>query len=489
MAPNLLYTVIALFFFSIFLIVYFTTRGATTLDFFNAQKKAPWFAVAYGMVGVALPGIAFLSTPGGVGENGFSDLQRIFGYLLGYAFIATVLLPVYYQYGLISIYSLFEERFGFWSQKTGSLFFIISRLLRSAFQVYVVVLLLHTYYFEPLGVSFGATLFFGVLLVWLYTFRSGIKGVIWADVFSTSIMIIAIGVLFYLLMSKVASGFNDAMLLIQDSSFSEAFFWETGSKNHFFRQFFSGAFVAIVLNGLDQDMMQKNLSCASITDAQKNMFWFGIILVVVNIALLTLGALFYIFWQGTQADLGGMELVTQISVQQLGLVSAVLFLLGLIAATASSTDSALISLTTAYCIDFLDFTKTKTGEARKRMKRIQVHLFFGFLLFAVIMFFKAITNENVVESIFRVAAYTYGPLLGMFLFAIFTKWEVRDHLVPLISAIALIASYLLDFFSEALFNGYEFGYELILLSAFITFTGLIVIIKKQEKQPETSKVI
>jgi len=483
MASNLVYTVITVFFLCIFLIVYFTTRGATTTDFFNAQKKAPWFAVAYGMVGVALPGIAFLTIPGDVGENGFSDLQRIFGYLLGYAFIATILLPVYYKYELISIYSLFEERFGFWSQKTGSMFFILSRLLRSSFQVFVIISLLHQFFFADLGVSFGATLFFGISLVWLYTFRGGIKGIIWSDIFNTTALIISIVAIFYLLMEKVGTGFNDTMLLIQDSSFSEAFFWETGSKNHFFRQFFSGAFVAIVLNGLDQDMMQKNLSCKSVTDAQKNMFWFGIILVVVNIALLTLGALVYIFWQGTPGAVEGTSLITQIATEQLGTIAGIIFLVGLIAATISSTDSALISLTTAYCIDFLDFTKTKTGEARKRMKRIQVHLFFGFLLFLVIMLFRAIDKSNVVASIFTVAAYTYGPLLGMFIFAIFTKWTVKDFLVPVVSGIALIASYLMDFFSEMLFNGYNFGYELILLSALFTFFGLIIIIKKQEKQP------
>ncbi|UZR92342.1 sodium:solute symporter [Chondrinema litorale] len=470
----------------IFLIVYFSTRGATTLDFFNAQKKAPWFAVAFGMVGVAMSGVLFLSIPGDVGQNGFSNIQLVFGYLLGYTFIATVLLPIYYQYNLISIYSFFETRFGFWSHKTGSFFFLISRLLRTSFRVFIVVSILHELYFSNMGISFGATLFFGVTFVWLYSFRAGIKGIIWTDVFNTCVIIFSILSVFYMLVFKISDGFNDAMIMIQNSSYAEAFVWETGSKNHFFRQFFSGAFIAIVLNGLDQDMMQKNLSCKSIGDAQKNMLWFVLILVAVNITLLAMGAMLFIYSDAQQISFTSIDLFTYIATNELGQATAILFMLGLIAAVISSTDSAIISLTTSYCIDFLDFTKTRTGEARKRMKRIQVHLFFGFLLFALVMFLRAINNEKIVEAIFTVAGYTYGPLLGLFIFGIFTKWNLKDQLVPIVSAIALIISYLLDFFSEELFNGYKFGYELVLINALMTFTGLLLIIKKKEKQPKAA---
>lgn len=462
----------------IFVITFFTARGATTSTFFNANKQASWLAVAFGMVGVAVSGTAFLTIPGDVGNDSFSYLQRSFGYLVGYVFISTILLPIYYRHGLISIYSFLEERLGFWSQKSAAFFFIISRLLRTGFMLYIVLEIASVLLLREMGISKSLALAVALASICLYTLRGGINTVVWTDVLQTIVMLGAIGTVLWQLVHQVAPTFNDAMLLVQESEFSRAVFWETGDNRHFFDQFLAGIFVAVALNGLDQDIMQKNLSCRNLADAQKNMVWFSLILVAINLVLLVIGALVFIY-----ASRNGMD-----TSQPGELVYAVLikgyfpklvvwvFFLGLLAATFTSADSVMVSLTTSTAIDFLDFAKVKTGEATKRKYRIQIHIVFAFLIFVVTLLYLGLGKQTVIDSLFRVASFTYGSLLGLFAFAILMpRWRVRDQWVPLICAITTIASYLVDFFSDQLFNSYQFGYELVIFTGLLTFLGLMLI--------------
>lgn len=478
MSVRLIIGVVLIYFLVVFIISYLTSRGATSATFFNANRQSPWYLVAFGMIGASLSGITFISVPGWVKDTGFSYLQMVFGYLVGYAVIATVLLPLYYKLNLTSIYSYLEQRFGFWSYKTGAFFFLLSRTIGSAVRLFLVAQVLQIFIFNDLGIGFGYTVFLTVALIWLYTFRGGINTVVWTDVFQTTFMLSAVGITIYLIMDQMSLTFSQAMIQVQESPYAKAFFWEAGDKKNFFRQFFSGAFIAIVMTGLDQDMMQKNLTCRNITDAQKNVFWFSIVLVIVNLFFLVLGALLYLYaaQKGISLPAETDLVYPTLAKEHLGGLASLFFLLGIVAAAYSSADSALTALTTSFCIDFLDFDKIKTGEARKRMRRIQVHLMFSAILLAIILIFRLINDRAVIDAIFTVAGYTYGPLLGLFGFGLFTRWQVRDHLVPFVCAAAPVICYLLNFFSERQL-GYKFGYELLMLNGALTFLGMLLLIR------------
>ncbi len=484
MNSSLVFWVISGYFSIIFLISYFTSRGATSATFFNAERNSKWYLVAFGMVGASLSGVTFVSVPGWVGTSQFSYLQMVFGYILGYAVIASFLLPLYYKLNLISIYTYLEDRFGFWSYKAGAFFFLLSRTIGASFRLFLVATVLHLFLFKDLGIGFGYTVFVAIALIWLYTFRGGISTVIWTDVLQTTFMLAAVGLTIYYITEDLGWTFSQAMINIQESGYSSAFFWDPASAQNFFKQFFSGAFIAIVMTGLDQDMMQKNLTCRTLDDAQKNVYWFSFVLVIVNIFFLVLGALLYLFARerGIALPENTDELYPMIAKSHLGIVAGIIFLLGIVAAAYSSADSALTALTTSFCIDFLDFNKTKTGEAKKRMRRIQVHLMFSVLIFLVIMAFKLILeyhqgDKSVINAVFKVAGFTYGPLLGLYTFGMFTRFQVKDGWVPLVTSVSPVLCYLMDFFSVSLFNGYKFGYELLILNGAITFLGLLLITK------------
>lgn len=485
MSTQLVSLIIIGYFVLIFFIAYLTARGATSETFFNAQKSSPWYVVAFGMIGASLSGVTFISVPGMVGTQGFSYLQMVLGYLLGYIVIANVLMPMYYRMNLISIYQYLETRLGFWSYKTGAAFFLLSRTIGAAFRLFVVSMVLQLFLFERLGISFHFTIFIAIALIWLYTFRGGIKTVVWTDTLQTAFMLIAVGVTLVMIISEMSLSVGEAITAISNSELSNAFIWDNSPQN-FFKQFFSGAFIAVVMTGLDQDMMQKNLTCRNIGEAKKNMYWFSGTLVVVNLLFLSLGALLYLYAEqfginlplNASGTIDGDQVYPTIVNEHLGIVAGVFFLLGIVAAAYSSADSALTSLTTSFCVDFLDFAKTGTGEAKKRMRRIQVHLIFSVILFLVIVIFDLIKSDSVINAVFRAAGYTYGPLLGLYAFGLFTKLGVRDKLVPLICSISPVLCYLLDFFSETIFNGYKFGFELLILNGALTFLGLILISKK-----------
>lgn len=482
MNANLVALTIAAYFAVVFLISFFTSRGANSNTFFNANKSSPWYLVAFGMIGASLSGVTFISVPGWVGTNAFSYLQMVFGYVLGYAIIATVLLPLYYKLNLTSIYTYLEQRFGFWAYKTGAFFFLLSRTIGAAFRLFLVAGVLQIFLFEQLGIGFAYTVMVTIGLIWLYTFRGGINTIVWTDVLQTAFMLIAVVATIYIIIGELGLRFNDAMILIQESAYSKVFYWELGDSKHFFKQFFSGAFIAIVMTGLDQDMMQKNLTCKNQGEAQKNMYWFSFILVIVNALFLALGALLFLYAAEknipipTQSD----HLYPLIAKNHLPLFAGITFLLGVIAAAYSSADSALTALTTSFCIDFLDFNKTKTGEAKKRTLRTRVHLLFSVLLFLIIMLFKTLNSEAIIGQVLKVAGYTYGPLLGLFAFGIFTKWRVKDKYVPLVCAFPPVICYLIYFFADRLMPGYTLGYELLMLNGLLTFIGLLMLIRKKK---------
>jgi len=463
MTPTFILSIIAAYFFVLILISYFTGKSDSNEAFFLGNKQSPWYVVAFGMIGATLSGVTFISVPGWVGDSQFSYLQMVLGMTAGYVVIANILMPLYYKLNLTSIYGYLEQRFGSASYRTGSFFFLLSRTIGASFRLYLVANVLQLAIFDAWNVPFWLTVSLTILLIWLYTFRSGIKTIIWTDTLQTLFMLLAVGVSIWLMSDHMQLGLGDLVNTIQSSEYSQIFFWD--GKQNFLKQFFSGMFIAIVMTGLDQDMMQKNLSCPSLADAKKNMYWFSGALIVVNIFFLGLGAMLYIFaeQQGLRIDKGD-DLFPIVALQGgLGMGVGVFFILGLIAAAYSSADSALTSLTTAFCIDFLKIeSKPKNQQINKRK---WVHIAFSLVLVLAILIFKAINDESVIAALFKVAGYTYGPLLGLYAFGLFTKLQVRDKMVPFVAVSSPLICYILQLYIP-------FGFELLMVNGAITFVGL-----------------
>lgn len=481
MSPLFVISIVVGYFCLLVLISYFTGKDTSNAAFFSGNKQSPWFVVAFGMIGASLSGVTFISVPGWVAADQFAYMQMVFGYLAGYLVIGTVLMPLYYRLNLTSIYGYLEQRFGFWSYKTGAFYFLLSRVIGASFRLYLVAIVLQLMVFDALEVDvpFGVTVFITVVLIWLYTFRSGIKTIIWTDTIQTLSMLIAVGLTVYIIASRLGLGFGELVETVSQSQYSQIFFLDNWSdENHFIKRFLGGAFITICMTGLDQDMMQKNLTCKSIGDAQKNMFWFSIILVGVNLCFLVLGALLYIFAAEQQIALpekADYLYPTLAMGGYLGATVGILFILGLIAAAYSSADSALTALTTSFCVDFLDMERTD----RHPKTRLYVHIGFSFLLMLVIMLFKAINDDSVIAELFKVAGYTYGPLLGLYAFGLFLKRKVRDRYVPWICIASPLLCVLLESNSMAWFNGYQFGFEILLVNGAITFAGLFAISQRK----------
>jgi len=480
MNPTLVISIIGGYFLLLILISRFTSKGADSATFFTANKQSPWYLVAFGMIGASLSGVTFISVPGEVGNSFFSYFQVVLGYVVGYIIIATVLMPLYYRLNLVSIYTYLEQRFGFWSYKTGSFFFMLSRTIGASFRLFLVASVLQIALFDSYGVPFWVSVLVTIALIWVYTFRGGIKTIVWTDTLQTFFMLSAVVVTIYILTKEMGIGIGDAITQVQESNYSKTFLFDWNNKNDFFKQFISGVFIAIVMTGLDQDMMQKNLTCRSLKDAQKNVFWFTIALVMANILFLGMGALLYIY-----AGQNGIEIPTRtddfyplIALNHLGTFGGIVFLLGIVAAAYSSADSALTSLTTAFCVDFLNFEKKE--ESVKKPIRLKVHLGFSVLLFIVIIIFNAINDSSVISAIFKVAGYTYGPLLGLFSFGLMTKLKVRDNLVLPVCLLSPAISYLVDMNSAAWFNGFEFGFFILIFNAGLTFLGMLLISKHKK---------
>ena len=473
MSSILLVSVILAYFILLFIISYLTGKNDSNETFFLGNRNSPWYIIAYGMIGTTLSGITFISVPGWVEVSQFSYLQMVFGFFVGYIVVARVLLPLYYRLELTSIYTYLRDRFGYYSYKTGSSFFLLSRTIGASFRLFLIASVLQFAVFDSWSIPFYITVIITISLIWLYTYRSGMKTIIWTDTLQTTFMLATVFIISYTLIDRLNIEFSGIFDLINKSDYSKVFFFDDWSdKKYFFKQFFSGVFMAIVMTGLDQDQMQKNLSCKNIKDAQKNMLVFSSILIFVDLIFLCLGALLYIYSDTfsllipSNADM----LFPSIALNS-GLPSyvGILFIVGIIAAAYSSADSALTSLTTSFCVDILEFDKQEPSQQVKTRKYI--HLLMSIILLCVILFFNMINDQSVIKSLFTVAGYTYGPLLGMYAFGLFTKIKVNDKWVPLVAILSPVFCFIIQLY-------FSFGFELLILNGLITFVGLLIISKK-----------
>lgn len=477
MSPGLVIVIISIYFLVLILISLLTSRGATSHTFFTGNRQSPWYLVAFGMIGASLSGVTFISIPGEVGTSQFAYFQVVLGYIVGYLVIGKVLLPLYYRMNLVSIYEYLESRYGFWAYKTGAFFFLVSRAIGSSFRLFLVASVLQLSVFEPIGIPFWVTVIVTIFLIWVYTFKGGIKTIVWTDTLQTFFLLLSVGLTIYYIAKDLGLTPSGLTNLVTASTYSRIFVWDWQSPYNFFKQFASGTFIAIVMTGLDQDMMQKNLTCRNLGDAQKNMFWFTMLLVIVNFFFLTLGALLYLFADSRGIALPARtdELFPMLAVHHFSILLGISFILGIIATAYSSADSALTALTTSFCVDFMGFEKKEAESPRFRWTRITVHIGFCLLIFVVIIIFRAINDESVITSVFKAAGYTYGPLLGLFAFGMLTRLESNDRFIPLVCILSPILSYLLNINSKYLFAGYEFGFEILIVNGLLTFIGLWIL--------------
>ncbi|MCG8804213.1 sodium:solute symporter [Tenacibaculum finnmarkense] len=474
MQPLHILLLIIAYFGVLMLISYFTGKSANNATFFKADNSSPWYLVAFGMVGASLSGVTFISVPGWVEGQQMSYMQMVFGYVVGYAVIGLVLLPLYYRLNLTSIYTYLETRFGRYSYKTGASFFLLSRTIGAAFRLFLVANVLQLILFDAYGIPFWLTVTITILLIWLYTFKAGIKTIVWTDTLQTLFMLISVGIC--IIMIKDSLQIDSLFSYISESKSAKMFFFEDiKAGNYFWNRFLSGAFIAIVMTGLDQDMMQKNLTCRNLKDAQKNMFWFTIVLVIVNFFFLALGVLLTDYATINGLDAHKDQLFPMIAMSgNLGLVTSLFFLLGLIAAAYSSADSALTSLTTSFSIDILEIDKKEDHQQQEKTRK-KIHILFSFILIATILVFKYfIADASVIAKIFQFAGYTYGPLLGLYAFGLFTKLNIKDKLVPIICIASPILTFLISHFSKTQFN-FDFGFFVLVLNGLLTFFGLLMI--------------
>ncbi len=471
---------IVLYFLLLIAISHFTSKNAGNKSFFVGDKKSPWYVVAFGMIGASLSGVTFISVPGWVGESHFYYMQVVFGYFLGYLVVANILLPLYYKLNLISIYTYLNDRFGAKTYKTGAVFFLISRILGASFRLFLVANVLQYLIFDKLNIPFILTVAITILFIWLYTNKGGIKTIIWTDTLQTTFMLASVIFTIYYISKALGADVSEVVGQVFSSDYSKMFnFGSFLDKNHFVKQIIGGAFITITMTGLDQDMMQKNLSCRNLNDAKKNMVWFSIVLIPINLLFLILGAILYIYANknGISIPARTDELFPLIATSDsLPNVVGVLFILGLIAAAYSSADSALTSLTTSVSVDILDISKYKDENKQKKIRKT-VHVLVSVVLLLVIVAFKFLVNSSVISALLTVAGYTYGPLLGLYAFGIFTKHKVIDKYVPILAVLSPIITFIINYYSEQILMGYKFGYELIIVNALFMLIGLYFIRK------------
>jgi Na+/proline symporter len=470
-------------YFIVLMVIAQMTRGKQdNHTFFIANRSAPWYLVAFGMIGASLSGVTFISVPGWVEAAEFSYFQMVLGYIVGYFVIGTVLLPIYYRYNLTSIYTYLSTRFGEKTYKTGASFFVLSRIVGASFRLYLVASVLQWIIFDQMGVPFWVTVIATICFIWLYTHKSGIKTIVWTDVLQTLFMLIALAMAVYYITDSMQ--ISNLISWITQQEGTQIFFFDDYKSPYFFwKQFLSGALIAIVMTGLDQDMMQKNLACRSLKDAQKNVFWFTIILTVVNFVFLTLGTLLTAYALANGIDAQGDKLFPIIATQSdLGIGLSVVFLLGLIAAAYSSADSALTSLTTSISLDLLDIEKRLKSHEQERARK-QVHLFVsGILILVILAFNYLISDKSVIAKLFEFAGYTYGPLLGLYTLGICTKLQLKDRWVPWIAVTSPVFGYFISQWALSAYQ-FDFGFFILALNGLLCFAGLVMISSKKKLDP------
>jgi Na+/proline symporter len=482
LTPQLIFISFLSYTILIMIVSWITSRRATNQTFFLGNKASPWFVVAYGMIGASLSGVTFISIPGDVGTNKFSYMMIVFGYLIGYIVIINILLPLYYRMNLTSIYTYLDKRLGFRSYQAGAAFFLLSRTIGASFRMFLVVNVLQLFVFDAWGVPFWLTVVIFIVLIWVYTFRGGIRTIVWTDTLQTTFMLAAVVITIIMISGSLHWSFGEMANRVFHSDFSKMLFTDWHHRHFFIKDFFAGIFIAIVMTGLDQDMMQKNLSCRSLSDAQKNMYWMSSSLVVVNFIFLILGAILYIY-----ADTNGISLPARtddlfptIALKYLGASAGIIFIIGIISAAYPSADGALTALTTSFSVDILGINRRNMEEKMRMRIRHIVHICMSLVLLGVVVVFRVINDESVISKLFTIAGYTYGPLLGMFSFGVLTRWEVKDKWVPYIAVLSPVLCYFLSIYDKVLLNGYNFGFELLILNGIFTFAGLFLIRKKHQ---------
>ncbi|NHF58076.1 sodium:solute symporter [Flavobacteriaceae bacterium TP-CH-4] len=491
MTPIHILVLIGSYFIVLLLISYFTGKNDSNLDFFKAGKQSPWYLVAFGMVGASLSGVTFISVPGWVEASEFSYLQVVFGYFVGYLVTAYVLMPIYYRQNVTSIYEYLDTRFGFVSYKVGALSFFVSRVLGASFRLFLVAIVLQQFVFDAWNIPFELTVTLSILLIWIYTFRGGIKTIVWTDTLQTLFMLVSVLLSIYFILEQLDWSFSQFLASEELKSYNKVFFTDDFfAKNHFIKSFLGGMFITICMTGLDQDMMQKNLTCKTLKDAQKNMISFSVVLVVVTFVFMLLGALLFIYAKKLGIGIPLLDgtpksdlLFPEIALNSgLGMTVAITFMLGLIAAAYSSADSALTSLTTSFCVDFLGIDKKP--EIRQRKIRKSTHVGMSVLLILVVILFKHVLDTNVIDGLLQVAGYTYGPLLGLFAFGIFTKHQVKDNLVWSVALLSVLVIFGIANVPADLLGGYQVGYELLPINGLLTYLGLWLIRTKKSGTTE-----
>jgi Na+/proline symporter len=477
-------------FFIAILVVYFgallaiswvTGRKADNQSFFRANKSAPWFLVAFGMIGTSLSGVTFVSVPGTVGTAGFSYFQVVIGYFIGYFAVAFLLLPLYYRLNLTSIYSYLHQRFGLTSYKTGALFFIVSRTLGATLRLYLVINVLQLFILDEMGVPFGVTALVILLMILAYTYQGGVKTIVWTDTLQTLFMLLALVVCVVMILNRLDLSFAGAMQELGDKGYTKLFETDWTSRKHWLKHILGGAFITISMTGLDQEMMQKNISVRTLRDSQKNMISFSVVLVLVNFLFLMLGGLLYLYATTLGIAVSGDDLFPSVAMDYLPPAVSVIFLIGLISALFPSADGAITALTASFSIDILGIQRTPGLSEEAGVKtRKRVHLAFAAVFLLCVFVFKWINDKSIIDVLLAIAGYTYGPLLGLFAFGMFTRSQPEDRLVPIVCFAAPAITWFIDRLAPEWTGGYQFGFELLILNGILTFIGLRLITRKSQ---------
>jgi Na+/proline symporter len=462
---------------------YYTSRNATNQSFFQANKSAPWYLVAFGMIGTSLSGVTFISVPGTVGSGAFAYFQVVIGYFIGYFIVAYVLLPLYYKYNLTSIYKFLMLRFGDTSYKTGALLFITSRTLGATLRLYLVINVLQIFVLDELHIPFTVTTLIILGMILMYTYKGGVKTIVWTDTLQTLFMLLALVICVVYILSNLGLSFSDAMQSMSDHGFTNIFKTDPMDKKFFLKQIIGGAFITVSMTGLDQEMMQKNISVRTLGDSQKNMISFSTVMVLVNFLFLLLGGLLYLYAESLGLATKGDDLFPTVAMQHLPPFVGIIFVVGLISALFPSADGAITALTASFCIDILGFERDKeSSEEKKTSTRHLVHLSFTGVFLIMVFFFKWLDNKEIITILLDISGYTYGPLLGLFAYGIMTKHPLHDKFVPVVCIVAPIIVFTLDkVVAPVLLGNYKFGLELLLMNGVLTFAGLMLIRKKHEQ--------
>ena len=463
----------------LFAVSYVTGRKATDDAYYRGNRRSPWFVVAYGMVGASLSGVTFMSVPGNVLKENFYYLPMVFGFIAGYVVVAIVLLPIYYKLNLTSIYGYLDKRFGMKSYKSGATYFLLSRGLGAALRMFLVVSVLHEFVFRQMGIPFWVAALIFILLILGYTFKGGIRTIVWTDTLQTTFMLASVFISIGCIAQAMDWTFWDMFATVRESPFSRVWDTDPMSPRFFVKQFLSGLFVTVSMTGLDQDMMQKNLSCRNLKDAQKNMYTFSVILLIMNFFFLVLGALLGLYAQAQGLSVGDTDqLFPTVAINCLPPLAGLTFIIGVLSAAYSSADGALTAVTTSFTIDILGVERRNLTEVRRKKIRYRTHLCMAAVFLLLIVMFNCLKNDSVINMVYEIAAYTYGPLLGLFAVGICTRWQIKDRWVPWVVILSPVLSFAIVRLCK-LALGYSFGFELLLLNGLLTFLGLFLIRRRR----------